>query len=103
VFDLDPIIWLQSWSSPALTAVMNGISLLGYTRAYVAFATLLVFAFRQRAAIALLVLIGLNGALTDIAKTAAARRCRCTPSDSGTATPTRRQRPRIRTGFHRDT
>jgi membrane-associated phospholipid phosphatase len=72
VFDLDPIIWLQSWSSPVLTAVMNGISLLGYTRAYVVFATVLAFAFRQRAAIALLVLIGLNGALTDIAKVAVA-------------------------------
>ena len=72
MFDVDPIIWLQSLSSPALTAVMNGISLLGYTRAYMAFATLIIFAFRQRAAIALLVLIGLSSAFTDIAKVAAA-------------------------------
>ena len=72
MFDLDPILWLQSWSSAALTAVMNGISLLGYTRAFVAFAVVIAFAFRQRAAIALLVLAGLNGAFTDVAKTSAA-------------------------------
>ena len=72
MFDLHPVIWLQSWASPALTAVMNGISLLGYTRAYIAITALLAFGFRLRPAIALLVLIGLNGAFTDIAKTAAA-------------------------------
>src|SRR5215204_3319799 len=72
MFELHPIIWLQSWESPALTAVMNGISLLGYTRAYVAIAIFLAFALRLRAAIALLVVVGLSGALTDIAKTAAA-------------------------------
>ena len=72
MFEVHPVIWLQSWSSSTLTAVMNGISLLGYTRAYVAMAVLLAFAFRVRAAIPLLVLIALSGALTDVAKTAAA-------------------------------
>ena len=71
MFEVHPIIWLQSWASPTLTAVMNGISLLGYTRAYVATAVLLAFAFRLRAAVPLLVLIALSGAVTDIAKTAA--------------------------------
>jgi membrane-associated phospholipid phosphatase len=70
MFDVDPVIWLQSWASPALTAVMNGISTLGYTRAYVAIAALLAFGFRVRAAVPLLVLLALNGAFTDIAKTA---------------------------------
>ena len=72
MFELHPIIWLQSWASPALTAVMNGISLLGYTRSYVAIAIFLAFGLRLRPAIALLVLLGLNGAVTDIAKTGAA-------------------------------
>ena len=72
MFEVHPIIWLQSWSSSTLTAVMNGISLLGYTRAYVAIAVLLAFAFRVRAAVPLLVLIALSGALTDVAKTVAA-------------------------------
>jgi membrane-associated phospholipid phosphatase len=71
MFDIHPIIWLQSWASPTLTAVMNGVSLLGYTRAYVAIAVLLALGFRQRGAIALLVLLALNGAFTDMAKTAA--------------------------------
>lgn len=71
MFDVDPIVWLQSWASPVLTAVMNGISLLGYTRAHVAIAVLFAFGFRMRAAVALLVLIALNGAFTDIVKTAA--------------------------------
>ena len=70
MFDVHPIIWLQSWASPTLTAVMNGISLLGYTRAYIAIATLLAFAFALRAAVPLLVLVALSAAFTDIAKTA---------------------------------
>jgi membrane-associated phospholipid phosphatase len=72
MFDVDPVIWLQSWASPALTAAMNGISTLGYTRAYVAIAALLAFGFRVRAAVPMLVLLALNGAFTDIAKTSAA-------------------------------
>ena len=71
MFDVDPVIWMQSWASPALTAVMNGISTLGYTRAYVAIAALLAFGFRVRAAVPVLVLLALNGAFTDIAKTSA--------------------------------
>jgi membrane-associated phospholipid phosphatase len=71
MFELHPIIWLQSWATPALTGVANGISLLGYTRAYVAIAVLLAFGFGKRAAVALLVLIALNAAFTDMAKRAA--------------------------------
>ena len=71
MFDIHPVVWLQSWASPVLTGVMNAISLLGYTRAYVAITIGMAFAFRLRPAIALLVLIGLNGAFTDIAKAAA--------------------------------
>ena len=71
MFDLHPIIWLQSWASPALTAVMNGISLLGYTRAYVAISALLAFGFGMRVAVPLLVLLSLNAAFTDVAKVAA--------------------------------
>ena len=71
MFEVHPIIWLQSWASPTLTAVMNGISLLGYTRAYVAIAALLAFGFALRPAVPLLVLVALSAAFTDIAKTAA--------------------------------
>jgi membrane-associated phospholipid phosphatase len=71
LFEIHPIVWLQSWASPTLTAVMNGISLLGYTRAYVAIVVLLAFGFRLRAAVPLLVLVALSGAVTDIGKTVA--------------------------------
>jgi membrane-associated phospholipid phosphatase len=71
MFDVDPVIWLQSWASAPLTAAMNGISTLGYTRACVAIAALLAFGFRLRAAVPLLVLLALSGAFTDIAKAAA--------------------------------
>jgi membrane-associated phospholipid phosphatase len=72
MFEVHPIVWLQSWASPTLTAVMNGISLLGYTRAYVAISALLAFGFGMRVAVPLLVLISLNAAFTDVAKVAAA-------------------------------
>jgi membrane-associated phospholipid phosphatase len=68
MFEIEPVVWLQQWASPVLTAVMNGISLLGYTRAYVAIAVLMAFAFRMRAAVTLLVLIALSGAITDATK-----------------------------------
>lgn len=71
MFEVHPIIWLQSFASPALTAAMNGISLLGYTRAYVAISALLAFGFGMRVAVPLLVLISLNAAFTDVAKVAA--------------------------------
>jgi membrane-associated phospholipid phosphatase len=71
MFEVHPIVWLQSWASPALTAVMNGVSLLGYTRACVAIAALLAFGFGMRVAVPLFVLISLNAAFTDVAKVAA--------------------------------
>ena len=71
MFEVHPIVWLQSWASPTLTAAMNGISLLGYTRAYVAVAALLAFGFALRPAVPLFVLLALSAAFTDIAKTAA--------------------------------
>ena len=71
MFEIHPIVWLQSWASPTLTAAMNGISLLGYSRAYVAITALLAFGFGARVAVPLLVLISLNAAFTDMAKVAA--------------------------------
>ena len=72
MFDPELIVWLQSWATPALTGVMNGISLLGYTRAYMAITILMAFALRMRAAVTLLVLIALSGAFTDATKAAVA-------------------------------
>jgi membrane-associated phospholipid phosphatase len=65
LFGTAPVRWLQDRGSPALTAVMNGVSLLGYTRAYVALAVALAFLVRLRAGAALLLLMALTGVLTD--------------------------------------
>jgi len=68
LFGTGPVRWLQGHGSPALTAIMNGVSLLGYTRVYIAVAVALAFLVRLRAGAALLLLIALNGVLTDGAK-----------------------------------
>ena len=72
MFLTTPNIWLQSWASPALTHTMAVISWFGYTRVAIALAVLIVFGFRLRAGMALLILLGLNSVAIDVAKTTAA-------------------------------
>ncbi len=67
-FGVEPVLWVQSWASPALTRAMNAVSLLGYTPAYSAFAVVLAFGYRLRAGAGLLLLIALTAALNDTAK-----------------------------------
>ena len=71
MFLTDPIVWLQTWSSPGLTRTMEVISWFGYTRVAIAFAVLVAFAFHIRGGLALLLLLGLNSIAIDGAKTAA--------------------------------
>ena len=68
MFRSDPILWLQSWASPPLTAAMDFISWFGYTRAAVAILTLMAFTYRLRPALAILLLTALNATATDAAK-----------------------------------
>src|SRR5262245_9376880 len=68
LFDSQPVLWVQSWATPALTHVMNGISLFGYTPSYIALAVLLAFGYRLRAGAGLLLLLALTAALSDAAK-----------------------------------
>jgi membrane-associated phospholipid phosphatase len=68
LFGTGPVRWLQGHASTGLTAVMNAISLLGYTRVYLALGVGLAFLFRLRAGAALLLLLALTGVLTDAAK-----------------------------------
>ena len=67
-----PIVWLQSWASPGLTRAMEVVSWFGYTRTAIALAVFVAFAYRLRAGMALLLLLGLNSVATDVAKTTAA-------------------------------
>jgi membrane-associated phospholipid phosphatase len=68
LFGTAPIHWLQRRATHALTMVMNGISLFGYTRVYLGIAVMLAFIYGHRAGAALLLLLALNGVLTDGAK-----------------------------------
>ena len=69
LFGTAPIHWLQDRSSVAMTAVMNGISALGYARVLIAIGVALAFLHTLRAGAALLLLLALTGVLTDGAKT----------------------------------
>ena len=60
-FKTGPNRWLQGHSRPALTTMMNAVSLLGFTGVSIALAVLLTFAYRLRAGAALLILISANG------------------------------------------
>jgi membrane-associated phospholipid phosphatase len=63
--------WLQSWASPRLTAIMEGISLFGYTPFYVALAMFLAFMVNIRAGASLLVLLVLTNVITGATKVVA--------------------------------
>ena len=68
LFGTTPIRWLQDRSSGPVTAIMNGISLLGYTRVLIAIGVALAFGHSLRRGAALLVLVALTGVLTNGAK-----------------------------------
>jgi membrane-associated phospholipid phosphatase len=67
-FDTDLTVWLQSWSTPALTTAMQVVSACGYTEAYMAATVVMAFTVRMRPALVLLVLLALNAAITGAAK-----------------------------------
>jgi membrane-associated phospholipid phosphatase len=66
-----PVRWLQSWSSPPLTVLMNAVSLLGYLRVYLFVALIVAVAVNRRTGSALLLLLALTATLTGAAKSAA--------------------------------
>ena len=65
LFGTGPIRWLQDRASRPLTIAMNSVSLFGYTRVYMAIAVALAFLVSLRAGAALLLLLALNGVITD--------------------------------------
>jgi membrane-associated phospholipid phosphatase len=68
LFDTAPIRWVQAWMSPALTRVMDAISLLGFTSFYMALAVVIAFSYRLHQGAALLVLLALTAAMADATK-----------------------------------
>lgn len=69
MFEIGPVVWLQSFATPALTGVMRGVTQLGYTPVYAALLLLLSFAVRLRPALGVLLALLLNGVMTGALKT----------------------------------
>lgn len=64
MFQAEPVLWMQSFASPALTWLMGWATQLGYTPVYVGLVLLLAFAVRLRPALAILLALLLAGIAT---------------------------------------
>jgi membrane-associated phospholipid phosphatase len=69
VFEVDPNLWLQSFSSPSLTWLMLGVSRLGYDWFYIALIVVLGFGVRLRPTLGVMLALLLAGVATHAAKT----------------------------------
>ena len=67
MFEVDPNLWLQSFSSPWLTAVMRAVSSLGYEWFYIALIIGLAFGVRLRPTLGVLLAVLLAGIATAVA------------------------------------
>lgn len=65
MFQVEPIIWLQSFESPALTWVMSTISLLGYSIVYGILIAVLSFGFDLRKGLSIFLILAIGGIFTD--------------------------------------
>jgi membrane-associated phospholipid phosphatase len=68
MFQIEPVLWLQSFESPSLTWLMTQISLLGYMQAYVAIVLILTFVYRLRAGLCVLTALIVCGLAVDTLK-----------------------------------
>lgn len=65
MFQAEPIRWLQAFASPALTWAMSAISTLGQTPVYIALGIVLVFGFRLRPSLGVVLALLLSGIITE--------------------------------------
>ena len=65
MFQIEPVLWLQSLESPGLTWLMSTISLLGYTPVYGTLLVVLIFGVRLKQSLFVFVAILICGLLTD--------------------------------------
>jgi len=70
MFETAPVLWMQSWSSPSITLLMNAVSIAGSFPSCLAVAAFYAFGVRMRSGVALLLIVVLGAVLTDIAKVA---------------------------------
>ena len=65
MFQIEPVLWLQSLESPGLTWLMSTISLLGYTSVYATLLIVLIFGVRFKQSLFVFLAIVICGILTD--------------------------------------
>ena len=65
MFQIEPILWLQSIGWPPLTWLLSGVTLLGYTHVYLVLLLVLAFAIRLRPGLAVIGGFLLIGLLTE--------------------------------------
>jgi membrane-associated phospholipid phosphatase len=65
MFQIEPVLWLQSFESPGLTWLMTTISWLGYTPVYATLLIVLIFGFRLKQGLFIFLALVINGILTD--------------------------------------
>ncbi|HXY42137.1 MAG TPA: phosphatase PAP2 family protein [Vicinamibacteria bacterium] len=70
MFQVEPVLWLQSIGSPPLTWLLTAVTLLGYTPVYVTALLVLAFALRLRPSLAIVGALLLTGILTEAVKQA---------------------------------
>ncbi|HVO12941.1 MAG TPA: phosphatase PAP2 family protein [Vicinamibacteria bacterium] len=70
MFQVEPVLWLQSIGSPPLTWLLTAVTLLGYTPVYVSAMLVLAFALRLRPSLAIVGGLLLAGILTEAVKNA---------------------------------
>ena len=70
MFQIEPTLWLQGYQSTAMTWLMAGITLLGYTPVEIGFVIILAFGFRLRPGLGILLALLLCGVVTESLKSA---------------------------------
>ena len=65
MFQIEPVLWLQSLESPGLTWLMSTITTLGYTPVYILLLIVLTFGLRLKPSLFIFVAIIICGILTD--------------------------------------
>jgi len=65
MFQVEPIIWLQSFESPIITWLMSTVSLLGYSMVYGVLISIITFGINLRKGIAIFMILAIGGIMTD--------------------------------------
>ena len=64
MFQIEPILWLQSFESPVVTWLLSVVTMLGYTSVYIALIISLAFGLHLRRSLSVLLALVVAGILT---------------------------------------